>query len=89
MLGKSTGRSPMDDFLTLLSIRQYRSMLQDWKLTKNIPGSVMRSAARKLHGNPQRHDFEYKHRAISPVDISRFQNRYPGFDPASSPTACK
>jgi hypothetical protein len=83
------GLSQKGFLLTVLSARQYRFTLQKWKITKNTPSHVMRCAARKLHEKPQRHDFEYKGKAILPLDISRFQTRYPGFDSASSPTACR
>ena len=75
--------------LIVLSARQYRFALKRWKITKNIPSIVMKSAARKLHENPQRHDFEYKKSTISILDIRRFQARHSSFDPAASPTACK
>ncbi|ERF71536.1 hypothetical protein EPUS_00525 [Endocarpon pusillum Z07020] len=85
--GQNTFLSQKDVLLTFLSTRQYTFALKKWKVTKNTPGRVKRSAARKLHENPKRHGFQYKQRALSPLDISRCPIRYPGFDPASSPTA--
>jgi neutral trehalase len=73
----------------LNSERQYEHMFKKWKIAKHVPSQVMRHAARKIHENPRRHDFTYKQRSISPLDLERFQSRNPDFAAISSPTACK
>lgn len=49
----------------------------------------MRSAARAKYDDPRREQLAYGNLDITDERLSNFQEQYPNFDPATSPTACK
>lgn len=75
--------------LRICSRRQYTEKLRQWKVQKNLPGKVMRSAVCKLHQNPGRSDFTYMTQPISEQRMIRYQQRHPSLDPEASPAPCK
>lgn len=91
LIAKYLSSPPWDApcLLRICSRRQYTEKLRQWKVHKNLPGKVMRSAVYKLHQNPGRSAFTYMTQPISEQHMTRYQQRHPSLDPEASPAPCK